>query len=625
MTDVFVSYASPDRDLAFRIVGYLEKEGIACWVAPRDVPPGLEYGDAILRGIEQSRACVLVLSEHSNDSQFVRKEVERAVSKSKPVLPVRIREVSPSGSIEFFISSSQWIDAWKSPMEQHLPPLVAAIKAIGQPGAAHVRSSTLPPPRRSNMPLVAGISAAFIAAGAAGAWWYSSSSNSAATRAASAGASTEAASTAAPGGIAPATYQPDGKAQVAVSATRAAGGAADGAQEAGTMIISALGLADPKDPKFNGDAAAANAEARADAKRQLVEKALSLYIEKTSLDKNYSVIEQKLLSRAGGFIKTVIQEGAPTAGKDGLIEADARAVIKIRDVQKSLNQMSKEDRIDFIRNNGDPKISIAMAIRNADTSQELPAARSQLAENVIKERIKSFGFRVWALQGDAPTGPNAKTADFHVQGEVKVKQLSAKLEASGITITKTILTSWTVKAIDKATGEEIYLNTLSPKAQGSWANEDQALLAIGRLVGEEFSKGFFLQHFNFGAQKINLNIAGLPDAASAKVLLKELRGIRQVLDTQLVADSGKYQLQLAEGSAPDIVQEAVIKPLNAKLGQSCFALAGASGSEVNVTFAPACSDAAVRAKLETAPPAGLLSAPESRGKALLKAGTTARI
>src|SRR5215212_4741861 len=165
MADVFVSYASPDREIAFRIVGYLEKEAITCWVAPRDVPPGLEYGDAIIRGIEQSRACVLVLSEQSNESQFVRKEVERAVSKSKPVLPVRIREVTPSGSLEFFISSSQWIDAWKAPMEQHLPTLVAAIKSIGHPEAAPVRSSSLPPPRRSNVPLIAGISATLIAAG----------------------------------------------------------------------------------------------------------------------------------------------------------------------------------------------------------------------------------------------------------------------------------------------------------------------------------------------------------------------------------------------------------------------------------------------------------------------------
>ena len=395
--------------------------------------------------------------------------------------------------------------------------------------------------------------------------------------------------------------------------------APDPATELGTMIISALGLVDPKDPRFNGDLAAAQAEARADAKRQLIEKALALYVDKNSLDKNYRVIEQKLLAHSGAFIKTVIQEGAPEAGKDGLIAAETRAAVKVRDVQKSLNQMSKEERIEFIRNNGDPKISILMAIRNADTAQALPPERSQLAENVVKERIKSFGFRVWSAEGETKTGPNAKTADFQIQGEVRVKQLSAKLAASGLTVTKTVLTSWTVKAIDKASGEEIYLNTVSPKGQ-SWASEDQALTDIGKLVGEEFSKNFFLQHFNFSAQTVNLDIAGLPDARSARLLLRELRGIRQVLDAQLVADSGKFQLQLPEGSATDIVQDAVLKPLNTKLGQNCFALAGASGGVVNVRFSAACAEAAVRARLETVPPAGLLNAPESRSKALLRAG-----
>ena len=170
MSDIFVSYASQDRDAAFRIVAFLEQNGIRCWVAPRDVPPGMEYGEAIMNGIAQSRALVLILSDQSNESQFVRKEVERAVSKTKPVLPVRIREVKPSGSLEFFISSSQWVDAWKSPMEQHLLPLVAAIKAMGTPGAAAVQSSTLPAPRRSNAPLIAGIAIAAVLTGAAG--WY---------------------------------------------------------------------------------------------------------------------------------------------------------------------------------------------------------------------------------------------------------------------------------------------------------------------------------------------------------------------------------------------------------------------------------------------------------------------
>lgn len=389
--------------------------------------------------------------------------------------------------------------------------------------------------------------------------------------------------------------------------------ATEAALEPGTLVISALGLVDPKDARFSGDAAAAQAESRADAMRQLVEKAVALYVDKDSITKNYAVLDRKLLSQPSGFIKTVIQEGAATTGQDGLVQTEARAVVKVRDVQKSLNQLSKEERIEFIRNNGDPKVSIQMAIRNADTTQALPPERSMLAENVLKERIKSFGFRVWSADGELPNGGKAQPSDFQIQGEVKLKTLSAKLPASGLTITKTALTSWTIKAVDKASGEEVYLNTVSPTGK-SWATEDQALTEIGKLVGDEFSKNFFLEHFNFAAQKVTLNVSGLPDAGSARLLLRELRGFRQILDAQTLGDGGKYQLQMAEGSAGDLILEGVLKPLNAKMGQACFTMAGASGADVNVSFSSACADAAVRAKLDTLPPAGLQSAAGARGK-----------
>ncbi len=183
MPDIFVSYATADRDAAFRIVGFLEGQGIHCWVAPRDVAPGVEYGHAIINAIEQCKALVLVLSDQSNDSQFVRKEVERAVSKTKVVLPVRIREVTPSGSLEFYISSAQWVDAWKTPMEQHLMPLVAAIKAMNSSDSAPVRSAPLhiasaPIPTTSHSPLLIAIAViAVLAAGIAGTLWYTGKNN----------------------------------------------------------------------------------------------------------------------------------------------------------------------------------------------------------------------------------------------------------------------------------------------------------------------------------------------------------------------------------------------------------------------------------------------------------------
>jgi hypothetical protein len=479
-------------------------------------------------------------------------------------------------------------------------PIAFKPAAPSVPGAVASTPSAAKPAKSMPMGLVAGGVGAVVLLGAAGAYFMFGKG----------GGSTVAAS---PPAVAVATTST----AAAPAAASAVVASAEPAQEPGTLIISALGLVDPKDPKFKGDAGAAQSEARADASRQLIEKALALYIDKGSLNKNYGVIEQKLLSQSGSFIKTVIHEGAPVNGKDGLLETETRAVIKMRDVQKSLNQLSKDERIDFIRNNGDPKVSISMSIGNAETAQALPTARSVLAENVLKERIKSFGFRVWSNEGETTTGPKTQVADFAIQGEAKVKQLSAKLAASGLTITKTVLTSWTIKAIDKSSGEEIYLNTVLPKGQ-SWATEDQALADIGKAMGDEFSKNFFLQHFNFGTKKTNLNISGLPDKQTAELLLRELRGIRQVLDVQLVADTGKFQLQLAEGSASDIIQETVIKPLNTKLGQNCFALAGSNGVEVNASFAPACSEVTVRGKLESQPPAGLINAPDSRGKSLLK-------
>jgi eukaryotic-like serine/threonine-protein kinase len=382
----------------------------------------------------------------------------------------------------------------------------------------------------------------------------------------------------------------------------------------GTLVISALGVVDPQDARFAGNMAAAQVEARDDAKRQLVEKALALYVDKASLASHHALIEARLLANSGTFIHSVLQEDAAAAAKGGTVEMQTRAVVNMRDVQRSLNQLSREERVEFIRNKGDPRISIRIDIGNTEGAA-LPPGRSQLAENVVKDRIKSFGFRVWSPEGD--NAASTQSADFAIKGEVKVKQLSMKLPASGLTITKTALTSWTLKAIETATGEEVYLSTKLPTGQ-SWASEDQALAEIGKLVGDEFSRNFFLQHFEFRTQKANLVFTGLPEGGSA-MLLRELRGMRAVLDAQAASDAGRFQVQLAEGSAPDLVQEAIVRPLNAKLGADCFALAGTAGSDVTIAWSPACATPQMRTKLESGPPAGWLRAPQTGSPA--KAGT----
>lgn len=411
--------------------------------------------------------------------------------------------------------------------------------------------------------------------------------------------------------------------QAAAPAAAMAPVAAAPAADSGIMVISALGLADPSNPRYQqekgGDRGLLNADLREDAKRQLVEKAIGLYVEQGSIAKNYRLVRDRLLVRSGDFIQAVLEEQPPQLGKDGLMSLATRATVKVRDVQKSLNQMSQEERIDFIRNNGDPKVSVAITTRSADADPAAPAVRSALAENLLKERIQSFGFRIW----NDETQKGAKgSADFAVSGEAKFKKLSAKLAASGITVEKFVLTSWTVKATDKMSGEEIYYNTQIPE-RTSWATEDEALRDVGRLIGEEFSKGFFLAHFNFVGQKVRLRLQGLPNKDTAQMLMHELDGLRSVLRAKQVSSSAVdavFDLELSGGLAnpADIVQAGVLGPLNRKLGRQCFNVGGATSGEIVASFEPGCSDPAVLSRLDSLPPAALIEAPQTRREAVVK-------
>jgi predicted metalloprotease with PDZ domain len=44
---VFISYSSADRKTAERICFRLEQADLACWMAPRDIAPGADWGEAI--------------------------------------------------------------------------------------------------------------------------------------------------------------------------------------------------------------------------------------------------------------------------------------------------------------------------------------------------------------------------------------------------------------------------------------------------------------------------------------------------------------------------------------------------------------------------------------------------
>lgn len=143
---VFISYASADAAVADNLVATLESHGVACWIAPRDVKAGALYADAIVRAISDTKALVLVLSANSVASAHVGKEVERASSKRRPVIALRIDHAPLSPALEYFLGESHWVDARAGGMDAALAKLIAAIRepartASGLPAVAEGTST----------------------------------------------------------------------------------------------------------------------------------------------------------------------------------------------------------------------------------------------------------------------------------------------------------------------------------------------------------------------------------------------------------------------------------------------------------------------------------------------------
>ena len=135
--DVFISYASHDKAVAESACKALESAGLVCWIAPRDVIPGESFAGAIVHAIDATKVIVLVLSEHSAASQHVLREVERASSKRHPVIAFRIDLAPMPADFEYFLNTSQWLDASAIGVKHALPKLVDAVKsALTQPLAA---------------------------------------------------------------------------------------------------------------------------------------------------------------------------------------------------------------------------------------------------------------------------------------------------------------------------------------------------------------------------------------------------------------------------------------------------------------------------------------------------------
>lgn len=405
------------------------------------------------------------------------------------------------------------------------------------------------------------------------------------------------------------------------------GGIGFAADKAETIIVTAEGLVDPNAEIYKKDKGLMVDDLRRDAQRQAVEKAVGVYVESSTLVENYLLIEDKVLSKSKGLIKQILEQSAPKLGEDGLMHLQIKAEVFITEVRNALQSLSRESRLSLIKERGNPTISVAVVVRDAKRSADDVPENSSIAENILKEHFVNFGYRVWSetytqlLRQDAGAAKsNRRVADFSVIGEAKFKETSITLKASGLQVTKHVLTSWTVKCLNNHTGEEIYFNNKVPKNK-SWADEDQALEDIGRLIGEEFSKDFFEAQLMKPSQRYQVQLTGLPDYDTALLFKNEFNGLRNILnaDLQNFESDGLSLFEVETsggGNLAQVINSTVLKPLNAKLEGPQLKLVSQHGNVVRIALDGGAQADVLQKSLQHSPPASLATAAPERIKKL---------
>lgn len=159
MSDIFVSHAHQDNEIARTLVCSIEKHGSSCWLALRDIDPGANYADEIINAIKRSKLLVVLVSAEAMLSPHVQREVERAVKLKKTIIPILFPAIQLSGPLDYFLATTHCISI-KQPTKDSILEIADQIAGkIDSEGALTNRA----PKRRTRLAILSLVIAISIA------------------------------------------------------------------------------------------------------------------------------------------------------------------------------------------------------------------------------------------------------------------------------------------------------------------------------------------------------------------------------------------------------------------------------------------------------------------------------
>lgn len=133
----FICHSSKNHELAMKIVSTLESNGRKCWIAPRDIVGSDSWGRSIIEALESAKTVIVLVSNASQSSPQVLREVERSVHNRVPILPVLIEDLGITKEFEYFLSACHWLDVKQSSPEAVCDEVLFTVNRIDDKGAVN--------------------------------------------------------------------------------------------------------------------------------------------------------------------------------------------------------------------------------------------------------------------------------------------------------------------------------------------------------------------------------------------------------------------------------------------------------------------------------------------------------
>ena len=133
--DVFLSYASPDREHAARLAATLARAGYQVWW-DRTIPPGRVFDEVIQEAIEAAHCMVVLWSRESVKSNWVKTEAAEGAARRR-LVPVLLENVAPP--IEFKRIQAANLARWAGDVDD------AQYRQLEQAIARLVKGDAAPP------------------------------------------------------------------------------------------------------------------------------------------------------------------------------------------------------------------------------------------------------------------------------------------------------------------------------------------------------------------------------------------------------------------------------------------------------------------------------------------------